>query len=89
MDLFSTPFEHTAVNFLKGINVPAYKVASFEIEDIPLLRKTAETSKPIIISTGMASLAEIDEAVHTVRHAGATRFPFSNARSPIPLRWRR
>lgn len=65
--LFSTPFDPTAVDFLEAMNVPVYKVASFEVIDLPLIDRIARTGKPIIMSTGMASLEEIDEAVATVR----------------------
>jgi N-acetylneuraminate synthase len=67
IDLFSSPFDATAVDFLEAMDVPAYKVASFENVDIPLLRRIAATGKPVILSTGMATLAEIDEAVQTIR----------------------
>ena len=67
---FSTPFDDTAVEFLESLDVPCYKIASFENTDLPLIRRVAATGKPLIISTGMATVAELDETVRTAREAG-------------------
>lgn len=82
--LFSSPFDHSAVDFLESMQVPAYKVASFELVDLPLLRKIASTGKPVIASTGMASLAEIDEAVRTLRESGASEIALLRTNSGYP-----
>ncbi|MDB9312967.1 pseudaminic acid synthase [Spirulina sp. CS-785/01] len=81
---FSTPFDATAVDFLESLNVPCYKIASFENADLPLIRKVAETGKPIIISTGMATLAELDETVRTVREAGCEDLVLLKCTSTYP-----
>ncbi len=84
VQLFSTPFDATAVDFLESMDVPAHKVASFEIVDIPLLRCIAATGKPVVMSTGMASLAEIDEAVRTLREGGCTQLALLKCTSAYP-----
>lgn len=84
MDCFSTPFDTTAVDFLESCGVSRHKVASFEIVDIPLLKKIAATGKPVIMSTGMASLAEIDEAVRTLRESGTTDLTLLKCTSSYP-----
>ena len=70
IDFLSTPFDKTSVDFLESIGVEAYKIASFELVDIPLIRYIASKNKPIMMSTGMASLAEIEEAVNTIKSQG-------------------
>lgn len=84
MDCFSTPFDATAVDFLEKMDVPCHKVASFEVVDIPLLKKIASTGKPVIMSTGMASLAEIDEAVTTLRENGTRELALLKCTSAYP-----
>ena len=84
MDCFSSPFDPTAVDFLMAMDVPAFKVASFELVDLPLVRKIARTGRPMIMSTGMATDDEIDEAVGTARAAGATEIALLKCTSAYP-----
>lgn len=84
LECFSTPFDSTAVDFLEELAVPAYKVASFEIVDLALLRKIGGTARPVIVSTGMASLGEIELAVRTLRDAGAGPLALLKCTSAYP-----
>lgn len=81
---FSSPFDHTAVNFLESIGAPAYKIASYENIDIPLIHKAAQTGKPIIISTGMAKVGEISDAVEAVRRTGNNQLVLLKCTSTYP-----
>lgn len=84
LDFFSTPFDATSVDFLEDMEVPVHKVASFELVDFALLEKIGATGKPVIMSTGMATLAEIDEAVSTLREAGTNEFALLKCTSAYP-----
>jgi pseudaminic acid synthase len=84
MDLFSSAFDSTAVDFLEEMGVPAHKVASFELVDIPLIQQMARTGKPLIMSTGMASVEEIEEALQSAREVGATQIALLKCTSAYP-----
>jgi pseudaminic acid synthase len=84
MDCFSSPFDPTAVDFLMAMDVPAFKVASFELVDLPLVRRMAATGRPLVMSTGMATEAEIDEAVAAARSAGAIDIALLKCTSAYP-----
>ncbi len=84
MVFFSTPFDFTSVDFLESLDVPLYKIASFELVDLPLIQRIAQTGKPAILSTGMATLGEMDETVRAFRDAGGARLTLLKCTSAYP-----
>src|ERR1043166_6929883 len=86
IDFFSTPFDDSAVDFLERMGVPVFKLASFEIVDLPLIRRIARTRKPLVLSTGMASRQEIHEALQAFRQAGGVEVALLKCTSAYPAR---
>lgn len=84
IDCFSTPFDDTSVDFLEKLNPPCYKIASFENIDLPLIKKVAKTGKPMIVSSGMATVAELDEMVRTARENGCNDLTLLKCTSSYP-----
>ena len=84
MICFSTPFDITALEFLEDLNMPAYKIASFENTHLPLIKKVASKGKPMIISTGMATISELGEMVSTIRKGGCEQFVLLKCTSSYP-----
>ena len=86
LDLFSSPFDNTAVDFLESLDMPAYKIASFEITDHILIKKIAQTGKPVIISSGMASLNELNDAITILRENGCNQIAMLKCTSAYPAK---
>ena len=86
MDLFSSPFDTTAVDFLESLDIPAYKIASFEIVDHVLIKRIAQTGKPVIISSGMASIQELQEAIDVLRNNGCNQICMLKCTSAYPAK---
>jgi pseudaminic acid synthase len=86
LHFFSTPFDSSAIDFLDSLGVPAFKIASFELVDIPLLRQVAQRGKPVIASTGMATFDEVAEAMTALRHAGAREIALLKCTSGYPAK---